>query len=132
MRSAKWTWPLVLLLDVPEIYQLLELPLNSGRSTRWPRAWNTFFMPAAVVQDLQWLCGTFLVSSSMATSMLGCGSPEARSLNTAGFRQGHNLLEKQALRWRLDPTAPVLSFRDAFKRVLPLERFRGGRAPGRP
>ena len=50
MRSAKWA-PGHLLLDVPEIHQLLELPLKLGAVgdtlADTLRAWNTFFMPAA-------------------------------------------------------------------------------------
>ena len=67
-----------LLLDVPEIHQLLEL-LNSEPSSEYtlagtPRAWKTFFMPAAVVLARRSFSGsaaTFLVSASMATSMKG-------------------------------------------------------------
>ena len=53
----------------------LNSPLNSEPSSEYtlagtPRAWNTFFMPAAVV-----LARRSLVSASMATSMKGYGLP---------------------------------------------------------
>ena len=60
------------LLDVPEIHQLLELPLELGAVVgvhvrRHPRAWNTFFMPGARKTVLRGSAATLLVSASMAT-----------------------------------------------------------------
>ena len=60
--------------SMSEIHQLLELPLKLGAVVgvhvgRRPRAWNTFFMPAARKT------ATFLVSASMATNIKGYGLP---------------------------------------------------------
>ena len=61
-----------LLLDALEIHQLLELPLEPSSEytlAGTPRAWNTFFMPAALLLARRSFSGsaaTFLVSASMA------------------------------------------------------------------
>ena len=67
VRSAKW--PLAPLLNIPEIDQLLELPLELGAVAEYTLAGTpTFFMPAAVVVAKRSFSGsaaTFLVSASI-------------------------------------------------------------------
>ena len=61
------------LFSMSRIHELAVVGVHVGRR---PRAWNTFFMPAAVVVARRSFSGsaaTFLVSALMATNMKGLG-----------------------------------------------------------